>query len=33
MSRVSYVGLGEELDGEKVKVNPPGNIIALSGDP
>ena len=31
MSGVFYIGLGEEFDGDKVKVYPPGSVIVLPG--
>jgi hypothetical protein len=32
MSGVFYIGLGEELDGDKVKAYPSGSVIVLPGD-
>lgn len=32
MSGVFYIGLGDQLDGDKVKAYPPGSAIVLPGD-
>ena len=32
MSGVFYIGLGDRLDGDKVKAYPPGSVIILPSD-
>jgi quercetin dioxygenase-like cupin family protein len=32
MSGVFYIGLGDQLDGDKVKAYPPGSVVVLPGD-